>query len=264
MECRWYTTRAPRRPHQAGREGMATPVMPLSIQDPPCPAEDAPGKSLGERAYDQLLDRMLAGTFAAGTLLQERVLGEMLGISRTPVREALAKLESEGFVTRHVGRLLVVREVPVQELMEILHVRSILETEAAGIAAGRIPAPRLQAMRHLFEAQLEGPLPDGGNFWEADDLLHGMIVDAAGNAVLAETVRSLRRRTRMFNLKRMPERFVPGCQEHLAIVAALEQGDGDAARNAVATHLDNTRRSILAKLGPLSGIRPIAPVDPIA
>lgn len=231
---------------------------PAEAEAVPFAADEAPGKSLGERAYDQLLDRMLAGTFAAGTLLQERVLAEMLGISRTPVREALAKLESEGFVTRHVGRLLVVREVPVQELMEILHVRSILETEAAGIAAGRIHPADLRNIRDLFEAQLVGPLPDGGNFWEADDQLHGMIVDAAGNAVLAETVRSLRRRTRMFNLKRMPERLVPGCQEHLAIVTALEQCDGGAARRAVATHLDNTRRSILAKLGPLSGIRPTA------
>ncbi len=218
--------------------------------------EDGFGKSLGDRAYDQLLDRMLEGTFPAGTLLQERTLAEMLGISRTPVREALAKLESEGFVTRHVGRLLVVREVPMQELMEILHVRTILETEAAGIAAGRIAAADLAGLRDLFQAQLDGPLPDGGNFWAADDRLHGLIVDAAGNAVLADTVRSLRRRTRMFNLKRLPERFVPGCHEHLAIVAALEAGDGTAAREAVATHLDNTRRSILAKLEPLSGGRP--------
>ncbi|BBK29375.1 DNA-binding GntR family transcriptional regulator [Stella humosa] len=218
--------------------------------------EDGLGKSLGDRAYDQLLDRMLEGVFAAGTLLQERALAEMLGISRTPVREALAKLESEGFVTRHAGRLLVVREVPLQELMEILHVRAILETEAAGIAAGRVGADELRALRRLFEAQLQGPLPDGGDFWAADDRLHGVIVDAAGNAVLAVTVRTLRRRTRMFNLKRLPERLVPGCHEHLAIVDALERGDGEAARTAMATHLDNTRRSILAKLEPLSGVRP--------
>ena len=86
--------------------------------------------------------------------------------------------------------------------------------------------------------------------------LAAVLPAAAGNAVLADTVRSLRRRTRMFNLKRLPERFVPGCHEHLAIVAALEAGDGTAAREAVATHLDNTRRSILAKLEPLSGGRP--------
>lgn len=218
--------------------------------------EDGIGKSLGDRAYDQLLDRMLEGTFPPGTLLQERALAEMLGISRTPVREALAKLESEGFVTRDVGRLLVVREVPMQELMEILHVRTILETEAAGIAAGRIPAAELAALRALFEAQLAGSLPDGANVRAADDRLHGSIVDAAGNIVLAETVRSLRRRTRMFNLERLPDRFVPGCREHLAIVAALEQGDGTAARLAVAAHLESTRRGILAKLELLSAGRP--------
>ena len=218
-------------------------------------SEDGLGKSLGERAYDQLLDRMLEGGLPPGTLLQERALAEVLGISRTPVREALAKLESEGFVTRDVSRLLVVREVPLQELMEILHVRTILETEAAGIAAGRIATADLAELRAMFQLQLAGSPLDAGRVWSADERLHGLIVDAAGNVVLAETVRGLRRRTRMFNLKRLPERFEPGCREHLAIVAALEAGDGAAAREAVATHLDNTRRSILAKLEPLSGGR---------
>ncbi|BBK34932.1 GntR family transcriptional regulator [Allostella sp. ATCC 35155] len=218
-------------------------------------AGDGFGKSLGDRAYDQLLDRMLEGGLPPGTLLQERALAEMLGISRTPVREALAKLESEGFVTRDASRLLVVREVPLQELMEILHVRTILETEAAGIAAGRIAATELAELRAMFESQLAGSPLDAGRVWSADERLHGLIVDSAGNVVLADTVRGLRRRTRMFNLKRLPERFEPGCREHLAIVAALEAGDGAAAREAVAAHLDNTRRSILTKLEPLSGGR---------
>jgi DNA-binding GntR family transcriptional regulator len=62
-------------------------------------------------------------------------------------------------------------------------------------------------------------------------------------------VRDLRRRTRMFNLKRMPERFLPGCLEHLAIVEALEKRDAPAAQRAMTTHLENTKDSILQKLG---------------
>jgi DNA-binding GntR family transcriptional regulator len=192
---------------------------------------------------------MLSGEYPAGTLLQERPLADALQISRTPVREALAKLESEGLVTRHVGRLLIVREIPVQELMQILHVRSILEVEAVALAAGRISASQLATLRATFEEQMQGPLPDNGNHWGADDLLHGAICEASGNAVLAEMVRGLRRRTRMFNLKRMPERFLPGCREHLAIIEALERGDEKLARRAMATHLENTKRSILHVIG---------------
>jgi DNA-binding GntR family transcriptional regulator len=216
---------------------------------PPADIDESDGRSLSERAYDQLLDRMLGGEYPAGTLLQERPLADALQISRTPVREALAKLESEGLVTRHVGRLLIVREIPVQELMQILHVRSILEVEAVALAADRISREQLATLRATFEEQMTGPLPDNGNHWGADDLLHGAICEASGNAVLGEMVRGLRRRTRMFNLKRMPERFLPGCREHLAIIEALERSDEKMARRAMATHLENTKRSILNVLG---------------
>jgi DNA-binding GntR family transcriptional regulator len=219
------------------------------LRSAPAGADASDGRSLSERAYDELLDRMLSGELPAGTLLQERPLADALRISRTPVREALTKLESEGLVTRHVGRLLIVREISVHELMQILHVRSILEVEAVALAANRISRAQLETLRATFEGQMKGPIPDGGNHWGADDLLHGTICEASGNAVLTELVRGLRRRTRMFNLKRMPERFLPGCREHLAIIEALERGDEKMARRGMATHLENAKRSILNKLG---------------
>jgi DNA-binding GntR family transcriptional regulator len=227
---------------------MNQAVIERELRSPAAGTDDGDSRSLGERAYDQLLDRMLSGEYPAGTLLQERPLADALQISRTPVREALAKLEAEGLVTRHAGRLLIVRDIPVQELMQILHVRSILEVEAVALAAGRISAAQLATLRATFEQQMQGPLPDNGNHWGADDLLHGAICEASGNAVLTEMVRGLRRRTRMFNLKRMPERFLPGCREHLAIIEALERGDEKLARRSMATHLENTKRSILSKL----------------
>lgn len=211
------------------------------VNDP----EEGPGKSLSEWAYETLLDRMLSKELPPGTLLQERALGHALEISRTPIREALTRLESEGFVTRHAGRLLIVREVPIQELMEIFHVRSVLEVESVGLAATRIEAAKLAHLRALFESQMQGPIPDGGNHWDADDLLHGSIAQASDNAVLAGMVQQLRRKTRMFNLKRMPDRFLPGSREHLAIIEALEQRDAEAARKAMALHLENSKRSIL-------------------
>ncbi|MBL6457399.1 GntR family transcriptional regulator [Belnapia sp. T6] len=212
-------------------------------------AEGASGtRSLADWAYEVLLDRMLSREMPPGHLLQERALGDALNISRTPIREALTRLESEGFVTRHAGRLLMVRELPASELMEIFHVRSVLEVEGIALATTRIGEAALAQLRALFETQMHGPIPDGGNHWDADDRLHGSIADASGNAVLAQLVRSLRRKTRMFNLKRMPERFLPGSLEHLAIIAALERRDAAAARDAMALHLDNSKRSILQVL----------------
>src|ERR1700722_3106340 len=115
---------------------------------------EAVGRSLSDVAYDALLDRMLSQELPPGSLLQERVLGDSLQISRTPIREALARLEAEGFVTRHAGRLLIVRDIPVQELMQIFHVRGVLEVEAIGLATHRIAKDRLQTLRDLFETQM--------------------------------------------------------------------------------------------------------------
>ena len=177
------------------------------------------------------------------------MLGESLQISRTPIREALARLEAEGFVTRHAGRLLIVREIPVQELMQIFHVRGMLEVEAIGLATNRITEDRLQTLRNLFETQMHGPIPDDGNHWDADDLLQGSIADASGNAVLAEMVRGLRRKTRMFSLRRMPDRFLPGSIEHLAIIDSLIDRNEMAARRAMTLHLENSKLSILHIIG---------------
>jgi DNA-binding GntR family transcriptional regulator len=210
---------------------------------------EGPVRSLSDVAYDTLLDRMLSQELPPGSLLHERVLGESLQISRTPIREALTRLENEGFVTRHAGRLLMVREIPVQELMQIFHVRGMLEVEGIGLATHKIEAERLEALRALFEGQMQGPIPDGGNHWDADDLLHGSIADASGNAVLAEMVRGLRRKTRMFSLRRMPDRFLPGSSEHLAIIDSLARRDEAASRRAMALHLENSKLSILHILG---------------
>jgi DNA-binding GntR family transcriptional regulator len=210
---------------------------------------DESSRNLSKRAYDQFLDMMLNGELLAGTLLQERTLAEKLGISRTPVREALARLETEGFVKRHSGRFLLVREMPVREIIEILQVRTVLEVSAIESAIGRIPMEGLKRARAAFESQIENPRLDADQQRKADDLLHGLIVDACNNVVLAEIVRKLRQRTHMFNLNNLPERFIPGTAEHLAIIDALERCDVDSARRAMSAHLENVKLSILNRIG---------------
>ena len=97
-------------------------------------------KSLSDQAYERLLDMLLAGELAAGDILQERRLAEALAISRTPVREALSRLESDGLLTRLRGRLLTVRQFTAAEFMDALNVRKLLELEAASLAAGHVSA----------------------------------------------------------------------------------------------------------------------------
>lgn len=216
---------------------------------PAPPTNDDGARQLSGWVYDQLLEMILNGSLEGGALLYEQALARLLRTSRTPVREALLRLEAEGLVARQAGRVLTVREVPVREFMEILRVRSVLETEAIGQACKRIPDATLRELRRTVESLLESDTPDAEAQMRADDALHCAIVDACENTVLAELVRALRRRTRVLNLKSLPQRFVPGCQEHLAIIAAIERRDEDGARAMLASHFENVRQSVLGKLG---------------
>src|SRR5262245_50794243 len=122
----------------------------------------SPEKSLSQMAYDRLLERLITRELPVGSVLFERRLADSLKISRTPVREALNRLESEGFVTRKPGSVMIVKEVSVRELIETLHVRQVLEVESVGLATGRIPKDELDAMAAAIRSLLssEAPRPD--------------------------------------------------------------------------------------------------------
>jgi len=217
----------------------------------PKPATDTADEreaSLSQVAYNALLDRLIRRQIPVGSVLQERRLAETLDMSRTPVREALNRLESEGFVTRKPGRVLVVKEFSTRELIETLYVRQILETESVGLATGRIPAAELDAAEAAIHALLAKSEPSADEDWEVDSRFHRTIAERSGNAVLAKMIHDLRVKTHMFNMDRVPERFEIGHREHLAIIDALRRGDRDAARAGIQTHIENVKLSIIEKL----------------
>jgi DNA-binding GntR family transcriptional regulator len=205
-------------------------------------------KSLSDHAYERLLDMILSGELAGGTILQERRLAEALNISRTPTREALARLESEGLITRQFGRLLTVRELTVHEFIEILNVRMLLEVEAARLAAGNVSKERAREVRTAVLGLMNAEAPTVAQHWAVDDMVHGLVAEASGNHMLIALIRDLRRRTHMFDLRRIPTRFETSCREHLALVDAVEAGDADAARKVATTHIENVKLSIIDKL----------------
>lgn len=212
------------------------------------PLFENPQRNLTQRAYDLLLDSLMKRRIPAGSVLQERRLAEMLEISRTPVREALNRLESEGFVTRKAGRVLVVTELSTRGLIETLHVRQIVETESIALACGRIPAAELDVMQAAIEGILGQNAPSAEDDWEVDSRFHQGIAQASGNSVLADLICNLRRKTYMFNLHRVPERFDVGHREHLAIIDALRRQDREAARSGIRAHIENVKLSIIRKL----------------
>ena len=205
----------------------------------------------GDRAYEGLLDLLVSREIAPGDVLTERRLAVRLGLSRTPMREALHRLEGERILERRTDGKLYVRKLTVEDVMEALHVRRLLEAEAASRSAGRIPAETLADLRARLVRLREGADPTVPDHRNTDEDLHSLIGQYGGNQLLADMIKDLRQRTRMFSMKRLPERLPPICEEHIAIVDALGSGDGARAAAAVVAHLENVKLSILTKLAEL-------------
>jgi DNA-binding GntR family transcriptional regulator len=204
------------------------------------------GQKLSVVAYGALLDMILRGTIAAGEPVTERLIAARLGMSRTPVREAVRRLEGEGTLERQRSGALVVRPYSMEIFLHALAVRRLLEGEAARLAAGKIaPAIIAEARARIARLRDEG-LGDAARQDDRD--FHVAIAAASGNPVLATTIGDLRKRTAMFRLGRLPERVDQVCDEHLAIVEALAAGDGEAARAAMQAHVDNVRAHLLQRL----------------
>lgn len=212
---------------------------------------NVPDRRLALQAYERILDLIMTGAAKPGTLVNERRLADSLAMSRTPVRDALLMLESEGLLIRQGARGLQIRHVKVEDFIDVLQIRMLLEQETARIAAGRVPAEELAALTARLEALLaaagRGPT-DRDEVRAVDDRLHGLIADAAGNEQMATIIRNLRRQTQIFDLKSVPERLPGTCREHLEIVRAVSDGNGEAAAAAMRVHIEGVRQSIVARL----------------
>ena len=212
-----------------------------------------PDKRLALQEYEQVLDLIMSGQLRLGTLLQERRLADHLGISRTPLRDALLILEGEGLLIRQESRGLQVRSLDIEDFIENLSIRRLLESEAARIAVGRIPETLVEDLVQRLEELLletsEGEImPERDMVRAVDNDLHKAIFTAAGNRQMASIILNLRRQTQMFDLRSVPERLGDTCREHLAIIAALLAKRGDQAAEAMTVHLDAVRKSIINRL----------------
>ena len=212
-----------------------------------------PEKRLALQAYENVLALIMSGDAKAGSIINERRLASVLQMSRTPVRDALLMLETEGLVVRQGARGLQIRQLRIEEFMHALQVRLFLEPEAARLAAGRVTRDVLEVLIDRLSAirttSKVGPdALERQEVRDVDNCLHDLIAEAAGNPQLASVVRTLRRQTQIFDLKSLPERIEGTCDEHLNIVRALIEGDGDTAAEAMKLHLAGVRQSIVVRL----------------
>jgi DNA-binding GntR family transcriptional regulator len=202
---------------------------------------------LAPRAYERLLALILSGELGPGDVVNERRLADVLGMSRTPVRDALLMLETEGLVERQGNRGLQVRQMRIENYMEALQVRALLEPQTARMAAQHGRGLDWGALVARLDRLMATPAQevDRGEVRAIDDQLHGMISEASGNRQLSSIILTLRRQTQIFDLKSVPERLEDTCREHLEIIAHVREGDGERAADAMRKHLDGVRDSII-------------------
>jgi DNA-binding GntR family transcriptional regulator len=193
--------------------------------------------TLSEQAYLALSRMIQERELRSGQPIVEVQLADMLGVSRTPLRQALQRLEGEGLLHKLESRSYVVRRVELREYLHSLKAREILEAEAAAEAIGRVdPAALASARAHLHEVQNRRPY-DMLAHWQSDDEVHGLYINACTNRVIRDILKSLRVTTKLFEIERLSERLEPDSSQHESILDALEAGDAVAARAAVVAHL---------------------------
>lgn len=201
--------------------------------------------NVSEKAYQRLRSMILEHELAPGSVVGERRLADTLEASRTPLRSAIVRLEGEGLVERLDNGSLVIREVSVEELLEILSVRRLLETEAAGLCARRVPKAEIDPLIAESRTFASGESVDFDIYWQADDRFHEAIAWGSGKPVLARLIVNLRSQARMCHVTRMPTIFAEQGSEHLAVLSAIAQKDAAGSRRAMRAHLDNVRRRLL-------------------
>ncbi|HLU58993.1 MAG TPA: GntR family transcriptional regulator [Pseudonocardia sp.] len=202
-----------------------------------------------ERAYRHLREKVLVDPDIQGTFLNEVELAQDIGVSRTPVREALLLLVAEGLVEMVPKRGAYVPPLSGRQIRELMELRALLEQHAASVTLreGTVPLDAMRAALAEQERLLTGEC-DAREFIEWDRRFHQALVDAAGNSLIARTYAGLRTRqvrVGVAALYRATDRQRAVHAEHGRIVAALEAGDAAAAHEAIADHLRITQQLFL-------------------
>lgn len=208
-------------------------------------------RPLHAEAVERLRDLITQGKLAPGARLNERLLCERLGLSRTPLREAIKLLAAEGLVELLPNRGAVVSRIDPKALAETLEVMGALEGLAGELACRRATAARIAEIRTLHEKMLaRHARGDLASYFRYNQAIHLEIVAASGNARLAATYRQLnanvQRARYMANLS--GERWSQAVAEHEEILVALEARNAERLRCLLQDHLAHKLASVLAAL----------------
>ncbi|GAA2437934.1 GntR family transcriptional regulator [Actinomadura vinacea] len=205
-------------------------------------APERPGpRDSATARYEAIRNMIVDGSLPPGSLLLETVLSKRLGVSRTPVREALARLAQEGLINREVRGYVVKRRTP-EEILEIYEVRIVLESACAARAAEHASPYDLARLEHLTAEA--GTCTDYETHLRLNTEWHAGLRAAAHNETMTRLLDELSVLQQIYNPQmhvRKPAELGEGQAQHVRIIEAIRRGDAETARAAMTEHLSRVR-----------------------
>lgn len=204
--------------------------------------------SLTGRVFKQLSDQILNGKYKPGDSLVETKLAKELGVSRTPVREALRQLEQEGLVASIPNKGVFVRGISAQDIEDIYAVRALIEGLAARWAAEKITEEELKSLKEILDLmEFYTQKGDMDRVSELDTQFHALIYSASKSKTLCLVLGNLHhfvQKARIGSVK-VPGRANKTLSEHRAIVQAFESREPNAAEAALTEHVLSAKANLL-------------------
>ena len=200
-------------------------------------------RTLHDEVVGRVRDMIIEGTLAPGARVHEGQLGEALGISRTPLREALKYLASEGLLDLVAGRGAVVRRLSPKDVQDMLVVLSTLEALAGRLVCANATDAQIAEITTLH-AQMMAFYENRQrlDYYKYNQMIHTAIVEMSGNAFLAATHHAAQSRLKRIRFlgNAGPEKWRGAVAEHEEMIAALHRRDGEALAEVLSRHLDAT------------------------
>ena len=211
----------------------------------PTPSSDSNRPLQGDSAYERLREEIRLGHLRPGTRLTETDLAERLSISRTPVREAIRRLEAEGLVDHQPRTGAVVRSLDYPEIMELYEMRTVLEGTAARLAARAASPMELEELASINADMVAER--DPAALAQLNRQFHRRLLDAARNRFLLRSMASVETTMLIIGPSAMgtPERAAEAVEEHRGVLDALFAHDGEEAEKRMREHME---RAQLARL----------------
>ena len=199
--------------------------------------------SLADQVYDRLENDIIQGVYPKGEILTELKLAEQLGVSRTPIREALRRLEQERLIT-DAGKGSRVLGISADDVLDIMNIREHAEGLASYYATLNMTPEGLQELKHIIDLMdFYFDKWDVEHLRRADDDFHDAICRLSRRTVIKDTLVPLHRKTRRYRKIAMEDKARAACtlKEHHEIYDAIASGDAELARNLATEHIIKAR-----------------------